>query len=48
MPRGLLRVRGTIDVDLFTDGSLGYWPEEIVFREKPSTLRGPDGKIPRW
>jgi hypothetical protein len=34
--------------DLFTDGSLGYWPEEIVFREKPSTLLGPNGKIPRW
>lgn len=30
------------------NGQLLRWPEEIVFRDAPSTLVGPDGKTPTW
>jgi hypothetical protein len=30
------------------DGYVAVWPEQIVFREKPSKLIGPGGGVPVW
>lgn len=34
--------------EFLTSGSFTVWPEDIVFREKPSTLIGPDGQEPTF
>lgn len=30
------------------DGAFTVWPEDIVFRKKPSRVVGPDGRAVRW